>query len=130
MSAVDGACCGKGEALGDGEAPVAADRASSAGEGADAAAAPGSALRSRAAWYVLVSSHTEGLGLYRRLRSAGFAVRIAPVPHGLQACCGMSVLVGEAEVDAVRAFMDRENCPYEDVVRVEHAIDAGRDRFC
>lgn len=117
MSAVEGSRCEESATKGGAGAPASAEDAASA-------------ARSQAAWYVLVRSHTEGLGLYRQLRGAGFPVRIAPVPHGLQACCGMSVLVGEAEVDAVRAFMDRENCPYEDVVRVERAIDAGRDRFC
>lgn len=128
MSAADGVRR-EGLAAGGKDAP-AADRAPSVDESAEAAAAPTGASRSRTAWYVLVRSHTEGLGLYRQLRGAGFAVRIAPVPHGLQACCGMSILAGEDEIDAVRAFLERERCPYEDVVRVERAIDAGRDRFC
>ena len=45
------------------------------------------------AYYILVESSTAGWALYTALREAGCVARIAPVPRGLQACCGVSLLL-------------------------------------
>lgn len=82
------------------------------------------------AYYVLVRNHTEGFDLHGRLRRRGLDVRIAPAPHGLQACCGMSILVRPADKEAVCAAIAEEGVPIEDVVKVAGAIDPARDRYC
>lgn len=57
---------------------------------------------SDAEWcYILVSSSTEGWELFDHIRQADIPARIAPVPRGIQACCGMCIRT-EA-MDAPRA---------------------------
>lgn len=83
------------------------------------------------AYYILVESTTAGWALYTALKEAGCSVRIAPVPRGFQACCGMSILVDPENIDGVRAALEAPGMPgYEDIV--EHGIDLDprRDRYC
>lgn len=82
-------------------------------------------------WYALVDSATEGFAAYQCLRACGFNVRVAPAPRGVQACCGMSVLVCDArEVGAVRKAVRREGLAVTEFVLVAGTCDARRDRFC
>ena len=53
-------------------------------------------------YYVLVESTTEGWALYNAIRNEGCKTRIAPVPRGLQACCGMALLVEQEDIQQVR----------------------------
>ena len=57
-------------------------------------------LQAKDARYVLVRTCTEGFDLYQRFVDAGVPVRVAPAPHGMQACCGASVLPDPEVVDA------------------------------
>ena len=85
----------------------------------------------KSAFYVLVNSSTEGLALYRALRGRGLAVRIAPAPHGVVACCGMSLAIDPAEMPAVREALDADPAlRYDRVVEVVDAIDPHRDAYC
>ena len=45
------------------------------------------------ACYVLVRTSTEAFDLYEHIRDAGVLARVAPAPHGMQACCGTSVML-------------------------------------
>ena len=86
---------------------------------------------SNAQWYALVDSATEGFAAYQTLRGAGFDVRIAPAPRGVQACCGMSVAFGDpTEVDAARGFAAERGLAIAKFVQAVGVRDARRDRFC
>ncbi len=39
----------------------------------------------------------EAFDLYERIRDAGVPARVAPAPHGMQACCGTSVMLDPAD---------------------------------
>ena len=81
--------------------------------------------------YVLVNSATEGMELYRHLKACGARARIAPVPRGLTACCGTSLLVEPDDIDAVRSALAVEGAPtYDRIVELENRIDPHRDRYC
>ena len=67
-------------------------------------------LQAKDACYVLVRTSTEGFDLYQRLVDAGVPARVAPAPHGMQACCGTSVLLDPEVVDAARLVI--EAAPY------------------
>ncbi|MDO5023237.1 DUF3343 domain-containing protein [Slackia piriformis] len=82
------------------------------------------------AHYVLVRSHTEGFQLHGALRKAGFNVHIAPAPHGVQARCGMSILVKTDESKVVRAFIEEQRLPIEGMIEIENAINPKRDTYC
>ena len=82
-------------------------------------------------FYVLVNSSTEGLVLYHALHGRGLAVRIAPAPHGVVSCCGMSLAVDPDEMPAVRDALDADpTLRYDRVVEVANAIDPHRDAYC
>lgn len=83
------------------------------------------------AYYILVESTTAGWALYTALKGEGCAVRVAPVPRGLQACCGMSILVDPSNIDEVRAVLSKSGTPSYDAI-VEHGLDLNprRDRYC
>lgn len=82
-------------------------------------------------YYILVESTTAGWSLYSFLKEQGCACRIAPVPRGLQACCGMSVLVKAADMDAVRIALKDPFAPsYVDIAEMENPYNARRDVYC
>lgn len=88
------------------------------------------AQQAKDACYVLVRTSTEGFDLYERLTKAGIFARVAPAPHGMQACCGTSVLLDPEVVDAARAVIDAAPYPIERIVRVAGAINPARDIYC
>lgn len=82
-------------------------------------------------YYVLVDSSTDGWELVRILKERGCECRIAPVPRGLQACCGMSILVKKEEIDKVREVLDSIETPrYVAIVERVNSYDPHRDAFC
>lgn len=74
-------------------------------------------LQAKDACYVLVRTSTEGFDLYQRLVDAGVPARVAPAPHGMQACCGTSVLLDPEVVDAARPVIEAAPYPIEPIVR-------------
>ena len=83
------------------------------------------------AFYILVKSSTAGMALYSALRKEGCMVRISPVPRGLQACCGVSLLVKPVDMPAVRTALEKPGMPgYEDIVELENQINPNRDVYC
>ncbi len=82
-------------------------------------------------FYILVKSATDGMALFEFLKDRGCRTRIAPVPRGLTACCGMSLLVTQEDMEQVRACIDEPESPgYERIVEMENHIDPHRDRYC
>ncbi|MDO4182289.1 MAG: DUF3343 domain-containing protein [Coriobacteriia bacterium] len=82
-------------------------------------------------YYILVESTTQGWALYNALRAADCACRIAPVPRGLQACCGMAVLVESDAIEGVRAALAAPEMPgYVDIVQMENQYNPKRDVYC
>lgn len=81
-------------------------------------------------FYVLFHNHTEGMELYRCLKTHGFAVRISPAPRAAAAGCGMSLLVSRDEIEAVRTAIWESGIDFERIVELENQIDPYRDRYC
>ncbi len=80
--------------------------------------------------YVLVRTSTEAFDLYERIRAAGVPARVAPAPHGMQACCGTSVMLDPEDVERALRVIESAPYPIERIVEVAGAIDPLRDRFC
>lgn len=83
-----------------------------------------------ATYYVLFHDHTEGLALFGRAKREGADVRIAPAPREATACCGMSLLVADDSIDAVRRLIDGGECSCDRIVRLGNRIDPRRDTYC
>ena len=83
------------------------------------------------AYYILVEGSTEGMALYTALRKAGCTCRISPVPRGLQACCGMALLVTPEHIDDVRSALEQLGMPgFVKIVEFENQINPKRDVYC
>ena len=83
------------------------------------------------AFYILVESSTAGMALFTALRKEGCRVRISPVPRGLQACCGVALLVNPSDMPDVRRALELEGMPgYEGIVELENQLNPNRDVFC
>lgn len=81
--------------------------------------------------YILVRNHSEGFELLAKLKGEGIRARIAPAPHGVRACCGMSLVLADREqAGRVRSFLEDVKFPVEGIVEVENAFDPNRGRFC
>ena len=80
-------------------------------------------------YYVTFDSHEQAIELHEDLRANGFKSVIAPTPRAISKCCGVCVMVGEAEIEGVRKHIDENVCPHRSIECVEQKFDAKRDRY-
>ncbi|MBQ1959466.1 MAG: DUF3343 domain-containing protein [Firmicutes bacterium] len=83
-------------------------------------------------YYVLFKTYTQGMALHELLRGNGIRSRISPAPRSIQGelGCGMSLLILEEDIDAVRRCIAEHNAEYHDIVPLENQINPNRHRFC
>lgn len=80
--------------------------------------------------YVLFLNHTDGMRMYRYLKEQGITVRISPVPRSLSVCCGMSLLVLDADMEALQQVVADSGITYDRVVALPRQLDPNRDVYC
>ncbi len=83
-------------------------------------------------YYILFANYTQGLALLDMLKGEGLHARIAPTPRSIQGelSCGMSLLVKQEDIDAVRAYLERSDAEYHSIVEMPCQIRPNRNRFC
>ena len=83
-------------------------------------------------YYILFANYTHGLALQALLKGEGLESRIAPTPRAIQGelSCGMSLLVKEEHIDAVRECIERNQATHHSIVEMENQIQPNRNRFC
>lgn len=83
-------------------------------------------------YYILFANYTQGLALQAMLKKENLPARIAPTPRAIQGelSCGMSLLVKQEHIEAVRDFLERSGAEYHSVVGMPCQIRPRRDRFC
>ena len=83
-------------------------------------------------YYILFSNYTQGLTLYELLQKEKLPARIAPTPRSIQGelSCGMSLLVRQELIEAVRAFLTQSDAEYHSIVEMPCQIQPGRNKFC
>ncbi|MBP1581348.1 MAG: DUF3343 domain-containing protein [Oscillospiraceae bacterium] len=83
-------------------------------------------------YYILFANYTHGLALQALLKREGLESRIAPTPRAIQGelSCGMSLLVKEEHIEAVRACIERNQAVHHSIVEMENQIQPNRNRFC
>ena len=66
------------------------------------------------------------------LRREKLSARIAPTPRSIQGelSCGMSLLVKQEHIAAVREFLENSDAEYHSIVEMPCQIQPNRDRFC
>jgi ribosomal protein S12 methylthiotransferase accessory factor YcaO len=83
-------------------------------------------------YYILFHNYTQGLALHELLRGEGLKARIAPTPRSIQGelSCGMSLLVREADIAAVRECIERHHAEHHSIVELPCQINPNRGKFC
>ncbi|MBR3155047.1 MAG: DUF3343 domain-containing protein [Lachnospiraceae bacterium] len=83
-------------------------------------------------YYILFANYTQGLALLDMLKEEGLNARIAPTPRSIQGelSCGMSLLVKQEDIDAVRSYLERSDAEYHSIVKMPCQIRPNRNRFC
>ena len=83
-------------------------------------------------YYILFANYTQGLALLDMLKEEGLNARIAPTPRSIQGelSCGMSLLVKEEHIEAIRAYLAESGAEYHSIVEMPCQIRPKRDRFC
>lgn len=81
-------------------------------------------------YYVLFYTYTEGMRLYHYLRDRRIEARIAPAPRAASTSCGMSLLVEEEYVEAVRQAVSESGVEIDRIVKLPCQIDPRRDKYC
>lgn len=83
-------------------------------------------------YYILFANYTQGLALLDMLKEEGLNARIAPTPRSIQGelSCGMSLLVKQEDIDAVRSYLERSDAEYHSIVEMPCQIHPNRNRFC
>ena len=80
--------------------------------------------------YVLFPNHDNGMRLYRELKVIGVKAIIAPTPRAASKCCGISLLVKEEDLEAVRQCIAEHDIEILDIAEVEKDVNPNRDRYC
>lgn len=91
---------------------------------------PRSEMEQISDYYVLFHNYTEGMRLYQYIRARGIAAKISPAPRVASVCCGMSLLVEETAIEAVRRCISESGVQIDRIVLLPRQIDPTRDRYC
>ena len=81
-------------------------------------------------YYVLFNNHTNGLKLHKVLRSKGLTATISPTPRSLSKCCGVSLIVDEAELEEVREAIRENDIEILDIEYIKKDVNNNRDGYC
>ena len=80
--------------------------------------------------YVLFPNHDNGMRLHKELRALGLRSQIAPTPRVASKCCGISLLIAEAEQPAVEACIAAHAIEILEIVKLEKDVNPHRDTYC
>jgi hypothetical protein len=83
-------------------------------------------------WYILFDNYEQGLALHALLDEHALPNRIAPAPRCIRetAACGMAVMIGAEDIDAVRACVEEHHGEYRAIVPFEGQLLSRRDKYC
>lgn len=81
-------------------------------------------------YYILFKNHTDAMALYQAAKKRHIPVRISPTPRQASLCCGVSLLVGAANIDTMKQCIAETDAAYLKIVPLERQINPHRDHFC
>lgn len=80
--------------------------------------------------YVLFPNHDNGMRLYKELKALGVRCIIAPTPRAASKCCGISLLIEEADISAVNTCVEKQGIEILGITAIEKDINPNRDKYC
>lgn len=81
-------------------------------------------------YYVLFENHDNGMRLYKSLQETGIKSTIAPTPRQASKCCGISLMVNEADIPSIWECAQRERIKILDIKGIERSFNPRRDKYC
>lgn len=81
-------------------------------------------------FYVLFPNHDSGMRLHRELKSLGVRAVIAPTPRTVSKCCGISLLIKEEDIPAVRQCVEEKKIDILEIAAVKRDVNPNRDKYC
>ncbi len=80
--------------------------------------------------YVLFPNHDSGMRLYNELKALGVGAVIAPTPRTASKCCGISLMIDEKDIGAIRQCSEEHHIEILKIAAVEKNINPHRDKYC
>lgn len=80
-------------------------------------------------YYILFNVHTDGLAMYRAVKKAGMYAQISPTPRELSVCCGISLLIHEEDIEAIRALAAEQSLEYAGIEGVDNEFNNQRHHY-
>ncbi|MEE1086976.1 MAG: DUF3343 domain-containing protein [Schaedlerella sp.] len=80
--------------------------------------------------YVLFPNHDNGMRLYKELKALGRKPVIVPTPRQASKCCGISLLVKEEDLEAVKQCIEEHDIEIWGISEIEKDVKPNRDRYC
>jgi len=80
-------------------------------------------------YYILFEVHTDGIAMYDAIRNAGMYAQISPTPRQLSVCCGISLLIKEEDIPAIRALAEEQSLDYMKIEGLNNTFDNQRHRY-
>ena len=80
-------------------------------------------------YYILFNVHTDGLAMYRAVKAAGMYAQISPTPRELSVCCGISLLIHEEDIDAIRKLAEEQHIEYVSIEGLNNEFNNQRHRY-
>ena len=80
-------------------------------------------------YYILFEVHTDGIAMYDAVRKAGMYAQISPTPRQLSVCCGISLLVKEEDVPAIKKLAAEQSLNYMKIEGLNNTFDNQRHKY-
>ena len=80
--------------------------------------------------YVLFPNHDNAMRLHRELKALGVRAVIAPTPRAASKCCGVSLLVKEEDLGAIKSCVEEPGIEILTIAEIERDVNPKRDRYC
>lgn len=86
----------------------------------------------KVSYYITFEDYTQGLQLQELLRKENIFSRIAPAPRSVQKelGCGMSLLIRQEDIAAVKSCIEQYHPAYHGIVEMPCQINPRRNKFC
>lgn len=83
-------------------------------------------------YYILFTTHEQGMALHQLFREQGIVHRIAPAPRAIQGklSCGMSLLLAPEQLKQAEQCIADNQAEYYAIVPLANQIKAHRDKYC
>lgn len=67
--------------------------------------------------------------MYHAIKAAGMYAQISPTPRELSVCCGISLLIHEEDVEAIRKLAEEQHLDHIGIEGLDNEFNNQRHRY-